>query len=116
MTHEPITLRAYIIVFIALMVLLVATVAATFLPFGRWNLHALSVAVALTIAVVKATIVVLYFMHVKIASRLTRVFVVAGLFWLGILIVLTLSDYLSRGWLPVSSGWTVETPVPSPPP
>jgi cytochrome c oxidase subunit 4 len=54
--------------------------------------------VALTIAVIKATLVVLYFMHVRYSTRLIWVVVVAGFFWLGILFVLTMSDYLSRDW------------------
>ena len=52
--------------------------------------------VALTIAVIKATLVVLYFMHVRYSTRLIWVIVVAGFFWLGIMFVFTLSDYLSR--------------------
>jgi cytochrome c oxidase subunit 4 len=52
--------------------------------------------VALTIAVIKATLVVLYFMHVRYSTRLIWVIVVAGFFWLGIMFVFTLSDYLTR--------------------
>ena len=64
------------------------------------DLGFLNVAVALGIAVTKAALVILYFMHVRYSSRLTWVVVSSGFFWLGILIVLGLSDYLSRGWLP----------------
>jgi cytochrome c oxidase subunit 4 len=58
-----------------------------------------NVAVALTIAVIKAALVALYFMHLRYSSRLTMVFAAAGIFWLGIMIALTLSDYLSRDWV-----------------
>ena len=54
--------------------------------------------VALAIACFKAMIVVLYFMHVKYSTRLIKLTVIAGLYWMGILFVLTLSDYLTRAW------------------
>jgi len=53
---------------------------------------------ALAIAVFKATLVVLFFMHVKYSTRLTWAVVAGGIFWLGILLVLTMGDYLTRGW------------------
>ena len=58
----------------------------------------LNAVVALTIAVVKATLVVLYFMHVRYSSRLVWLIVTAGLFWLAIMFALTLSDYSTRDW------------------
>ena len=51
---------------------------------------------ALTIAVIKATLVTLYFMHVRYSARLIWVIVIAGIFWLGIMFVLTISDYMTR--------------------
>jgi len=54
---------------------------------------------------VKAMLVVLFFMHVKQASTMTKLFVVAGFFWMAILFVFTLSDYFSRGWLPGGKWW-----------
>jgi cytochrome c oxidase subunit 4 len=59
----------------------------------------LNVVIALTIAVTKATLVVLYFMHVRYSAPLVWVIVASGLFWLAILFALTFSDYMSRGWL-----------------
>jgi cytochrome c oxidase subunit IV len=50
-------------------------------------------------------LVILYFMHVKDASAMTKVFVGAGFFWMAILLVFILSDYLTRGWLPGSNWW-----------
>lgn len=74
-------------------------------PWNTW--------VALAIAVCKATLVILFFMHVKYSSNLTRIAVVAGFFWLAILLTLTLSDILTRTWIPPSTSWqttTIESP------
>ncbi len=76
------------------MVLTVLTVFVATLDLGRFN-----AIVALSIAVLKAMLVVLYFMHVRYSSKLTWAFVGAGFFWLAILFALTLSDYFSRPWL-----------------
>lgn len=59
----------------------------------------LNVIIALTMAVIKATLVVLYFMHVRYSSRLIWVVFTSALFWLAILFALTLSDYWTRSWL-----------------
>src|SRR5436309_14720118 len=64
-----------------------------------FDLGALNTIVALVIAVFKATLVVLFFMHVRYSTRLTWAVVVGSVFWLGILLALTLSDYLTRPWL-----------------
>jgi cytochrome c oxidase subunit 4 len=56
------------------------------------------VVAALTIAVFKATLVVLFFMHVKYSTRLTWAVVAGSVYWLGILLALTMSDYLTRPW------------------
>ncbi len=58
--------------------------------------HGLNVIVALAIAVFKATLVVLYFMHARYSPKRTQLVIIAGLFWLALLLLLTLSDYLSR--------------------
>lgn len=87
-------IRIYFLIFGALMVGTALTVAAAFTnlgPFGD--------VVALAIAVVKATLVVLFFMHVRDSARMTKLSIVAGFLWLVILIALTLSDYFSRGFL-----------------
>lgn len=91
-THVP--LSTYFMVFGALMVLTVITVAVAFVDLGNLN-----VAVALAVAVIKASLVVLFFMHVRYASRLTQLVVLCSLVWLGFLFFITLSDYLTRGWL-----------------
>ncbi len=63
------------------------------------DLGRLNVVVALVIAFFKATLVALFFMHVRYSPRRTQLVVVAGIFWLGIMMLLTMSDYLTRAWL-----------------
>src|SRR3954469_13245970 len=102
---EHITKTTYYKVFAALMVLLVITVGATYLPWGS----RIGIVIAMAVAVTKATLVVLYFMHIKGSSGLTKVFVVAGLAWLAILMGITLADYLTRPWLTGNPAMTVQT-------
>ncbi len=89
--------RLYVAVFAALLVLTVATVSVSYVDLGP-----LSVVVALTIAFTHALIVVLFFMHLRESPGLTWVVAGGGFFWLAILIGLTMSDVLTRGWLPVA--------------
>ncbi len=79
--------------------------ACTALTWWVSRLHLnspLGVLVALTIAIGKALLVVLFFMHVRYSSRLTWVLVGAGVLWVGHLLLLTMSDYLTRATVP---GW-----------
>ena len=93
--HVHITpLSVYLAIFATLMVLTGVTVAVAYVNLGQLNK-----VIALGIASFKATLVVLYFMHVKYASRLTRLFVVTGIFFLFILLSLTMIDYGSRAWV-----------------
>jgi cytochrome c oxidase subunit IV len=85
--------RIYIIVGSALLILTGFTVWASFVDMG-----ALNPVVALGIACFKASIVVLFFMHVKYSSKLTKLTVFSGLFTFAVLIALTLSDYFTRAW------------------
>jgi cytochrome c oxidase subunit IV len=85
--------RTYYLVFTGLLVGTALTVFA-----AQQNLGILNAPVALLIAGLKALGVVLFFMHVKDSNRLTKVTVLCGVFWLGILFVLFLTDYLSRAW------------------
>jgi len=94
--------RLYVGIFLLLLVCTALTVGASFVDFGG-RLNSANVIVAMSIAVAKALFVVLFFMHVRYSPRLIWVFVGAGFFWLAILIALTMSDYLSRGWLPLST-------------
>ena len=84
----------YYAIFASLMVLTAITVGVAFINLGPFNFP-----VAISIAIVKATLVVLFFMHVKYSSRLTKLIVGTGFFFLMVLFTLTLTDYLSRGWL-----------------
>jgi len=63
-----------------------------------FDLGALNTVAAIGIAILKATLVVLFFMHVKYSTRLTWVVVIGSVFWLGILLALTMGDYLTRAW------------------
>jgi cytochrome c oxidase subunit 4 len=93
MSEHIVPTRVYYTIFAILMVCTLLTVLVASVDLGALNIVA-----ALTIAVFKASLVVLYFMHVKYSTRLTWVVVVGSVFWLGILLVLTMSDYLTRGW------------------
>jgi cytochrome c oxidase subunit IV len=95
MSEHIVSLRVYFTIFLALMAGTALTVFAGLQDFpGQLN-----VIVALTIAVVKATLVVLYFMHVRYSSRLIWVVFTSALFWLVILFAFTFSDYWTRCWL-----------------
>jgi cytochrome c oxidase subunit 4 len=96
MGPHVVPVRTYLLVFLALLLLTATTTFAAFVDLGPLNN-----VIALGIAALKATLVVLFFMHVKYSSRLIPLVVIAGLFWLLILIVLTLTDYAARGWLGV---------------
>jgi cytochrome c oxidase subunit 4 len=85
----------YYAVFLALIVGTVLTYAVALLDLGFLNNI-----VMLTIACAKALLVILFFMHVRWSSRLTWVVVASGFFWLLILFSITMSDYLTRGWIP----------------
>lgn len=84
----------YFAIFGVLIVLTAITVWVAFLDLGAMN-----TVVAMGIAVTKATLVILFFMHVRWSDRLTGVVVVSGFVWLIILFTFTLSDYLTRGWI-----------------
>jgi len=74
-----------------LLVLTLLTVYAAYVDLGRFN-----IVVALAIATIKATLVVLFFMHAKYVPRRTKLVIMAGIFWLALLLFMTLSDYFSR--------------------
>jgi cytochrome c oxidase subunit 4 len=91
--HHVGHITTYIFVFLALIAGTWITYGAALLDLGVFNAP-----VALIIATTKATLVVLFFMHVKDSSRLTKITVCAGVFWLCILLFLTMTDFLSRAW------------------
>jgi len=95
MSEHIVPVRIYITIFLALLVGTALTVLAAFYDFP-WQFNTI---IALTIASTKATLVVLYFMHVRYSPRLVWVIVASALFWMGILFAFTFSDYLTRPWL-----------------
>jgi cytochrome c oxidase subunit IV len=95
MSHQVVSVKVYATVFLSLLALTVSTVAISKLDLGEYNFVA-----AMTIAVIKGSLVVAFFMNVRRASSMTKLFIGAGFFWMAILLVFILSDYLSRGWLP----------------
>jgi cytochrome c oxidase subunit 4 len=83
--------KVYVGIFLSLMVLTAATVAAAYVNLGPFN-----IVIALAIASVKATLVVLYFMHARYSPRRTHLVIICAVFWLAIMLALTLSDYVTR--------------------
>ena len=95
--HIITPVRTYVAVFVALLVLTGLTYLVAIHDFGWMNTP-----IALAVAILKASLVVLIFMGVRYNTPLTKVVVVAGFFWLFILFGLTLNDYLTRTWLGVA--------------
>jgi cytochrome c oxidase subunit 4 len=99
MSEHIVSVRVYVTIFLVLLVGTAVTVLAAFQDFsfhmGGREVN-LNTVIAMTIAVTKATFVVLYFMHVRYSSRLVWVIVTSALFWMAILFALTFSDYWTR--------------------
>ena len=83
--------KVYVGIFLSLMVLTAATVAAAYVNLGAFN-----IVVALAIATLKATLVVLFFMHARYSPGRTQLVIICAVFWLAIMLALTLSDYVTR--------------------
>jgi cytochrome c oxidase subunit IV len=100
--EHVVPISTYLLVFIALMIGTALTTWVAYIDLGKWN-----TVVALVIAFTKMTLVVLFFMHVKYATGLTRVIIIAGFFWLAIMITLSCSDEFTRGanWEIVPQSW-----------
>lgn len=91
--HTIVSPKVYGVIFGLLLCFTALTVFASLLELGSFN-----TVVALTIAIIKGTLVILFFMHVRYSSRLTKLTVASGFFLLIILFMLTLTDYVSRAW------------------
>ena len=92
--HEHIdSVKTYVLVLLALLIATVVTTLVAFVDLGNF-----SVVVALLIAVCKMLLVALFFMHVRYSNLLTKLVMVGGLLWLAILLLLTLTDFFTRGW------------------
>ena len=100
MSEHVVPVKTYALIFASLLILTGVTTGVAYIDLGPFN-----TVVALAIAVCKMLLVILLFMHVKYMPGLTKIVVVAGFFWLAILITFTLSDELSRRWTPFSSQW-----------
>jgi cytochrome c oxidase subunit IV len=93
-------LRTYFKVWAALLLLLGMTVGVAYIHLGPLN-----TAAAITIAIVKAVVIALYFMHLKYGPRLVWVYAGAGFFWLLLMLTFSFGDYLTRSWLPPPTVW-----------
>jgi cytochrome c oxidase subunit 4 len=91
--HHIVSPKVYFTIFLLLLVGTAITIGASYVDLGPWN-----PVVALAIASAKATIVVLYFMHIRYSSKLMKLTVGAGVFTFLILVGMSLSDYISRAW------------------
>ncbi len=94
--HHVASIKSNLVVFALLMVLLLATVGASYVPLGVMHFP-----VAMVIATVKTVLIVLFFMHALHSHRLTWIICVASFLWLLLMIVFTIIDFLSRGWLDI---------------
>ena len=93
MSEHIVEWKTYLKVWLVLMALMVVTALLSYVDLGE-----LSTVVALSISVIKTVLIILVFMHVKYEGQaMTMVVVIGGFFWLGILLALSLADYLSRG-------------------
>jgi cytochrome c oxidase subunit IV len=89
--HHIVSPKIYLAIFFALMIGTILTVYAAFHDLGQWN-----IVVALGIATIKASLVVLFFMHGKYSPGRTQIVIVSAIFWLAIMLALTLTDYTTR--------------------
>ena len=97
--------RTYVLTFLALLILTALTTAVAYVDLGAFN-----TVVALAIAVIKMTLVLLFFMHVKYHRGLTRIAIICAFFWWGIMVTLTLSDELTRTWEMNPQPWSTLLP------
>ncbi|HEY5311655.1 MAG TPA: cytochrome C oxidase subunit IV family protein [Pirellulales bacterium] len=96
MSERVTSVAVYVVVFAALVALTILTVGVSFISLGGvWH-----VVVGMGIALIKGSLVVLFFMHAVHSPRITWLVIGAAIIWLGILVVLTLSDYMTRGLIP----------------
>jgi cytochrome c oxidase subunit IV len=118
MSAHVVPVKTYLGIFVALLVLTGLTTGAAFVDFG--DIHTgiplikvipLNTVVALAIAVAKMLLVILFFMHVKYSSGLTKIVVMAGFLFLAILVSFTLADELTRGWSPEAGAWNTALPT-----
>jgi len=95
--HHIVSPKIYFTIFGALMICTILTVVAAEIDLNRY-FSGLNIIVALTIAVFKASLVVLFFMHGKYSPKRTQLVIVASVFWLAVMLFMTMSDYVTRLW------------------
>ena len=105
MSQHVVPVKTYLFVFASLIGLTLLTTGVAFIDLGPFNTVA-----ALVIAFSKMLLVVLFFMHLRQSSGLVKVVLLAGFFWLALLIVLTSTDYRSRSWSPAPNAWSTTAP------
>lgn len=115
MEHPVVSIKTYVSVFVALMAFTALTVFVAFIDFGHGLLNDL---VAMTIAVIKALLVLVIFMHLKYSAKLLWLIAGSSVVWLVIMIGLTLTDYESRSWMESKAQraipWATNPPVEQP--
>jgi cytochrome c oxidase subunit 4 len=100
MVERVMTPAGYLSICAALIVLTVLTVTVSFFPIaGPWH-----IVIGLVIAILKASLVVLFFMHAIHGDRATWAVIAVACFWVGLVLVLTLGDYFTRGMVPFMPG------------
>jgi cytochrome c oxidase subunit 4 len=108
MSEHIVSRRVYFLIFVTLILLTLVTIDVSFYNWGILNFP-----LAMTIASIKAMLVILFFMHVKYSTGLTGVFVAAGFIFLAIMLTFSLADLLSRDWQyqPDSAGFSLMIPL-----
>jgi cytochrome c oxidase subunit 4 len=105
MSQTIVPQKTYVLVFLGLIALTILTTGVAFIDLGPFNTVA-----ALAIAFAKMLLVVLFFMGVKYSGGLVRIVLVAGFFWLALLIAFTMSDYRTRSWITPPAAWSSSAP------
>jgi cytochrome c oxidase subunit 4 len=100
---EPV--KTYVLIFASLIGLTLLTTGVAFVDLGPFN-----TVVALAIAFSKMLLVIFFFMHLRHSGGLLRIVLLAGFFWLALLITLTMSDYRTRNWTPAPDAWSTTAP------
>ena len=95
--HHIVSPKIYFTIFAVLMICTILTVMAAEIDLNQY-FHGLNIIVALTIAVLKASLVVLFFMHGKYSPKRTQMVIIASIFWLAVMLFMTMSDYVTRLW------------------
>lgn len=91
MSEHVVSPKTYVVILLALLLGTYLTVTAALRDFGPWN-----IVIALTIATTKAALVILYFMHLRYSPKRTQLVIICGIFWLAVMLFMTLSDYITR--------------------